>query len=516
MKMRRVWPLIAMLVTGLVSVAAFSQLQAPVFTRNPIISSIPRELPANTVSWKPELEIYLRGLMEDYRLPGIAVQLVDRKGALVQVTMGYRDLARQIPVTANTVFGIGSTTIAFTGVLMMQLQEAGKLNISDKVRKYRPDFALSEPKYSDEITLRDLMTHSTGVGRHDLAWYHRPGNTRESLFKKIPNLEMSAAPRTEFIYNNWMWMTAGLVAEKASGKSWEALLESQILGPLQMNSTAYTISAVKRQMDYSLPYEVGALGVSEVPFYDMTAMNPAGGIYSNLNDMAKWLRFHLNHGEVDGQVLLSPEGLEETYRGIAPMGGSAKYALGWASTDFAGHRLLTHDGGIDGFASNVSIMPDQGLGVVVLMNASSISPEAIALRIWQHIYGQPLTDFVRENTKILEQDFETSVLMYPDPPKTLLPQTVEEYLGSFCHKAYPPVQAMRGAGQDELIMTLSVLRMTAYPTGLDKFSLRGQYDTRKTISFRRNQSGVVQYVDWKAEPTMHSPIQFERCAGPAK
>lgn len=463
-------------------------------------------------SWKPEFEQYLRGLMAEYRLPNLAVQLVDRQGALWQLTLGHRDVARKLPVSSKTLYAIGSTSKAFTGVLLMQLQEQGRLRLDDPVRNYRPDFAVSDARYSAQITLRDLMTHQTGVGRHDLAWYHRGGETRESLFARIPFLEMGAAPRTEFIYNNWMWTTAGLVAEKLTGESWEQLMRARIFLPLRMHASALSVAEVRRYGDYALPYEVGGMGVNTVPFYDIAPMNPAGGIYSNLDDMAEWVRFHLNGGTLHGQTLLSPEGVRESHRGTAAMGGPNFYALGWGTVDFGGDQLLTHDGGIDGFAANVSLMPSKGLGVVVLMNASMVQPQAIALRIWQHVQGMPLKDFVRDTAKMAEEQFEKAVDLYPDLPQVPLERELTGYIGQFCHPAYPAAVVHRGTKADELLVTLSVLRATAYPVGPDRFSIRGQYNDGKIMVFERDPaSGQVTTLRWRVESSVKQPLVFTRC-----
>lgn len=462
-------------------------------------------------SWKPEFEQYLQGVMNEYRLPNIAVQLIDRQGAIWQIKLGHRDVVKKLPITSKTLYAIGSTSKAFTGVLAMQLQEQGRLHIDDVVQKYRPDFAVSDVLYSSHITLRDLMTHQTGVGRHDLAWYHRAGETRESLFAKIPSLEMGAAPRTEFIYNNWMWTTAGLVTEKVTGESWEQLMRTRLFIPLRMHSTVMSVADVRRFGDYALPYEVGSLGVNAVPFYDIAPMNPAGGIFSNLDDMAQWVRFHLSGGSLHGQMILSPEGLRESHRGTAVMGGPNTYALGWGSTDFGGDQLLTHDGGIDGFAANVSLMPSKGLGVVVLMNASIVQPQAVALRIWQHIQNMPLKDFVRDTAKMAEEQFEKAVDLYPDPPQVALTSEITEYLGSFCHPAYPAATVQRGPKTDELMLTLSVLRSTIYPVGADRFSVRGQYNDGKIVAFERDAKGAVTELHWKIESSVKKPLVFKRC-----
>lgn len=480
----------------------------------PFQSVLPSDVDADLIAlnaWKPEFEQYLQGIMAEYRLPSLAVQLVDRQGAIWQITLGYRNVAQKLPVTAKTLYAIGSTSKAFTGVLLMQLQDQGRLQIDDAVQVYLPTFAVSEGQYSNQITLRDLMTHQTGVGRHDLAWYHRDLETRASLFQKIPQLEMGAAPRTTFIYNNWMWMTAGLVGEVVAGETWEQSLRSRLLIPLRMHSTVTAVDEVRRAGDYSLPYEVGSLGVNEVPFYDIAPMNPAGGIYSNLDDMAQWVRFHLNQGTLNGQTVLSSENLRESHRGTANAGGSAKYALGWGTLDFGGHELLTHDGGIDGFSANVSLMPSKGLGVVVLMNASSVQPQSIALRIWQHVQGMPLKDFVRDTTKAMEEQFEKAVEMYPDPAQVALSSPIEEYFGHFCHPAYPAVTIQSGPKIDELLVTLSVMRSTIYPVGTDLFSARGQYSEGKIMAFKRNSAGAVSELHWRIESSVKNHLVFKRC-----
>lgn len=170
------------------------------------------------LSWQNDFEQYVQGLMNEYKVPGFAIAVVGSNGSIFQLKRGSRNLEKNLPVTSETLFAIGSTSKAFTGVILAQLFDQRLVSFDVPVQTYRPDFAIQDPKASKTLTLRDLMGHWTGIGRHDLAWYHRQ-MTREEMFSLIPELEISTQPRSKFIYNNWMWVASGVVAETVSKRN---------------------------------------------------------------------------------------------------------------------------------------------------------------------------------------------------------------------------------------------------------------------------------------------------------
>lgn len=461
-------------------------------------------------AWRAEFEEYIDTLMAEYKIPGLAIELVDENGPVLQITKGYRNLEKKWPVTAETTYAIGSTSKAFTGFLLAQLHDEGKIDFDLPVRHYRPDFRIQDEQASEWLNLRDLMGHWTGVGRHDLAWYQRPG-TRMEMFHTIPYLDISAEPRKQFIYNNWMWVAAGVVAETVSGRTWEELLDENILSPLGMHSTSASLERNRSREVFALPYVVAGESLVETPFDDIGPANPAGGIYSNLNDMAKWIRLHLGKGSFEGRRLISESSLAKTYEPYAMLSSQVGYGMGWLSLPFGGERLLTHDGGVAGFTANVSLMPERKLGVVVLLNSVGISPEWIALRLWQHALGhEEILDWVRNGMKAAADAEAEAKKNFPDPERKESARPLAEYAGSYCHKAYG--KAVFTVANDGLFLKLNAAEGPLYPVGENGFAIPGQYSPLKYVNFFAGEDGAIARVEWNLEASSDKPVRFERCA----
>ncbi len=499
-------------------VFCFLSFYAQTYAQTNIASSQPQK-----PEWEQEFSKYLDELMQEYALPGIAVQVVTKDGPLVQFTKGYRDVEKKLPVTPKTLYAIGSTTKAFSGFLLALLKQEGLVDLDKPVQTYLPDFKIANEKASAQLTARDLMGHWTGVGRHDLAWYRREGLSRRSLYEIIPHLDVAAEPRTKWIYNNYMWLTIGLLSEAVALNSWEDLIQDKIFTPLEMTSTNLSVEKSQKSDDFAFPYASDGKQIHKLPFYELSAMNPAGGINSNLEDMAKWLQMHLSQGVFRQTTLISPELLQETYKPYSKI-GNASYSMGWMQAPFEGHQLITHDGGIDGFLANVSLIPEAGFGVVVLMNASKVSPEKVALRLWQHVLGKKPMDWVREDAKEDAKDAEEAKKKWPDPPRVAPFRSLNDYVGSYCHKAYGRAtvsllnkKASEKADEkadeaaSDLVVKLRVVTLPVYPTGAHEFTAAGVPAALRKVSFVENSTNQIEGMNWQLESSIDKPLYFHRC-----
>lgn len=463
---------------------------------------------AQAPAWATDFTAYVERVMEENKLPGIAVAVVDEHGPVITITRGYRDVAKKLPVTANTLYAIGSTSKAFTGVLLAKQWERGRVDFNRPVQEYLPKFAIADAEASRTLNLRDLMGHWTGVGRHDLAWYHR-GLSRQEMFDLIPHLPLSAKPREKFIYNNFMWVTAGMVAETvdAEKRSWEEQLEAEILRPIGMTGSNADLARTRASGDYSLAYNVSAKGATEAPFYDIAAANPAGGIYSNVTDMAKWLQLHLNQGRVGQRQVISAAALAETYQPYSKQSESAQYAMGWVVSDKVGARVLTHDGGIDGFTANVSWLPSKKIGVVVLMNSSEVVPQWIAARAWQLALGQEPADWVKVGLEQSREAAEESKKQYPDSEVRAPAAPLASYAGNYCHAAYGKAEV--AVNEDTLYVKAGVIEGFFASAGDGKFFLPGFFTYFKNLAF--SGKAAQQTLEWKLDVSSTKPIVFQRC-----
>jgi CubicO group peptidase (beta-lactamase class C family) len=318
---------------------------------------------------------FVRRLMRDWKVQGLGVA-VARDGELVYSRgFGLRDVAHDLPVTPHTIFPIGSTTKTFTTASLALLADDGLLDWDTPVRRYLPDFKLWDGFASDRMTPRDLSCHRSGLPRHDLMWYGSD-QTREEIFRRLQHLRPNADFRTVWQYQNLMYMTAGHLVGVLSGSTWEDFVQKRILEPLGMATTKVNSAAVENSPDFSRGYRKKKSEVVEMPFYaQFDAVAPAGSIVSSVTDMSQWLLMHLNEGKLGDQRFLS-EGqvrLMHTPQTFIARGRFAEmpyssYGLGWFVEPYRGHDMIHHGGNIDGFSSMFSLMPQDGIGVVVLTN----------------------------------------------------------------------------------------------------------------------------------------------------
>ena len=253
------------------------------------------------------LDEFVNQTMKDWKVPGLALAVIQDGKVTLLKGYGYRDLEKQLPVTPNTLFAIGSITKSFTVTTLGMEMDEGKVDWDKPVRDYLPTFKLFTPELTEQVTIRDLITHRTGLPRHDLVWYSSDF-PREDILRRLQFLEPSKPLRTTFQYNNMMFMTAGYIAGQLNGTSWEDAVIQRIFKPLGMTGTNFSELETQQSADFGQPYRKGRdlkAELKRIPFDaqcpNRCAMGPAGEINSNAADMSKYLLFHMNQGKVDGK-----------------------------------------------------------------------------------------------------------------------------------------------------------------------------------------------------------------------
>jgi len=351
----------------------------------------------------PELQQRLDLLVEQleqqrqtYHVPGMAVAVVMDDEVVLARGFGVASVERQTSVTPETIFAIGSCTKAFTATLVGMLVDEDKMNWDDPVTDYLPYFQMdiAGADESDEITLRDVLSHRTGFTRMSLL-FASGQIPREEVLLDATKAEPYASFREKFYYSNVMFMSAGVAAAKAAGTDWDTLIAERIFEPLDMNST--TTSITKAENDSRLAS--GYLWDDDLQAYEYQPMRnvdnigPAGSINSNVLDMAQWLRLQLNRGEYKGGRLISEENLNETWTTKIGITESVGYGLGWMIHEWQGQPVVEHGGNIDGFSAQVAMLPESDLGFVLLTNASAstLPPSAINM-VWDTLLGEEPTD----------------------------------------------------------------------------------------------------------------------------
>lgn len=346
--------------------------------------------------------------MADLRVPGLALAVVKNKEVIFLQGYGLRDVENKLPMTPDTLLAIGSTTKAFTTFALARLVDEGKMIWDEPVRSYIPWFKLSDPVITERITPRDLVTHRSGLPRHDLLWYNNYRSSREELVRRLAYLQFTADLRERFQYNNLMFLTAGYLLEVLSGKPWEDSIRELVLEPLGMTRTNFSVSVSQQDKDYAQPYAYRDGKIEKVPFRQLTNMGPAGSINSTVREMANWVIVHLNSGKFGEKQLLAPASLEDLHLPYTPIAGTpvttylspASYALGWFVDYYRGHQRVYHGGNIDGFSALVSFLPQDGYGFVVLTNRNgSVLPDLLVETITDKLLGLEPVDWIGEAVK---------------------------------------------------------------------------------------------------------------------
>ena len=349
--------------------------------------------------------------LKTFDVPGIAVAIV-KDGKIIHAKgYGVRSLNTKQKVDENTLFGIASNSKAFTVAALGILVDDGKLKWDDKVTDYIPEFRMYNPYVTEEFTIRDLLTHRSGLGlgAGDLMFWPDSNNfTKKEMIHNLRYLKQVSSFRTKFDYDNNLYMVAGEVVARVSGMSWEEFIQKRILDPLGMSGTAPSYNLLKNKTNVIDPH-APVDGVVKVIRRDANeTLDAAGGIYSNLTDMCKWIIMQMNNGKYDdGKKLFSEDVHEDmwTPQTIIPVRGEtpynthfASYGLGWFLSDVHGYKQCTHTGGLAGIVTQVTLIPELKLGIIVFTNQQSGAAfTAITNTIKDSYFGIKGRDWVKLN-----------------------------------------------------------------------------------------------------------------------
>ncbi len=359
-----------------------------------------------------DLDAYVAQSMKTFDVPGMAVAIVKDGKILVAKGYGIRKLGESTPVDEFTMFAIGSNTKAFTTAALATLVDEGKLSWDDPVYQRLPGFVMYDPYVSHEMTIRDLLTHRSGMGlgEGDLLFWPHSTYTREEIIYKLRFMKPASSFRSHYAYDNLLYMTAGQIIPAVTGTSWDDYIRQRIFTPLGMMHSVSSNKLFKPGDDYASPHSRVDGKLQVIPLEDLDNAGPAGSINSCAADMAKWVQLQLNRGkfvdhegrlfaEERSKEMWTPQTILPTGNPPAPLAGLktnfADYALGWGLRDYHGRKLVGHTGGVGGFVSRVMLVPDENLGVVVLTNAEEGGAfDSILYHVLDHYFHLPPTDWI--------------------------------------------------------------------------------------------------------------------------
>jgi len=366
------------------------------------------------------LEAYIEQGMRDWEVPGLAIAVV--KGDSVVFAQGYgvREMGSEGPVDEHTLFAIASTTKAMTTAALGMLVDDGSIEWDDPVIRHLPGFQLGDPYITREMTVRDLVTHRAGLERHDQLWISAPFD-RDEILRRARQLPRDRGFRERYGYNNIMYIAAGELAGAAAETSWDELLERRLFQPLGMTRTTTKSAVVDGRDNVSASHNRANGRVQVTPRRDYDAIGGAGAAFSSAREMAEWVRLHLNGGTHEGRRLLEEETVREmhTPQTLMPMNDDFRerfpdthlraYGLGWYLQDYHGTPLVHHSGSINFTRTHVAMLPEEGVGVVVMANLSTSNlQQALVYRVLDAYLGNPPRDWSSEFLEASEQARERS------------------------------------------------------------------------------------------------------------
>jgi CubicO group peptidase (beta-lactamase class C family) len=473
---------------------------------------------------------FVNQALRDWHGAGAAVAIVQGDKVVLLKGYGYRDVEKKLPITPKSLFAIASITKSFTVTDLGMLMDEGKGGWDLPVRTVFPAFKLYDPILTEQITVRDLVTHRSGLPRHDMVWYSSDFS-RDDLIGRLQYLEPNKPLRSTFQYNNLMFMTAGYVAGLLDNRKWEESLRARVLTPLGMNTTTFSLKEMQASPDFALPYQKGhdlKAELKRMPFEatcpDTCALGPAGELNSNAEDMSHYLLFHMNKGKYNGQQLLSENNSSQmqtpqmTLSGTPdyPELGENGYGMGFFISTYRGHKRIEHGGNLDGFSSIFTFLPNEKIGVVVLTNLDGTPlPDVIAFNALDRLLGM---DQVPWNKRFLDSEIAGKQSEADAKSKgydlrkkdTHTSHDVKDYLGDYENPGYGIVSIAEEPGGLLVKMNKLPLHMKHYH--YDVFEV--PYDpqdpfSKQKLAFFGDLAGDISSLSMPLEPRVKD-IVFTR------
>ena len=401
----------------------------------------------------PKVDQYIQQLMTEWEVAGSAVSIVYKDKVTFAKGYGYRDVANKLPVTTKTTFGIASNSKLFTSMAAAMLHEEKKLDLDKPVRTYMPELHFATGELDEKLTLRDMLSHRSGVPRWDGVW-SGSGYTLQEILDRLQYMKPTMGFREGYLYNNNMYAAAGALTAKVNGTTWEQLIQTKLFDPLEMKQSTFNFEAATKKSEFSKDYLVGRVDkkLKEYePDTDCACWAPAAAIVSNVEELSNWMMAQINGGKFKGKQVIPSKAIIET---IKPNNIASKemvydevfyglYGMGRSSTDYKGHVMVSHGGVISGYRSTIAMLPKDSIAIIVLTNTAQGSPMANAAvygitdRLLQLGESAWTTKIKKEITKQETKNWrELDSLKALKVKDTKPSHALADYAGTYEHKAY--------------------------------------------------------------------------------
>ena len=462
---------------------------------------------------KDSLDSYVEKALKDWNLPGVAIAIV-KDGQVTLKSYGVKESGKPEKVDENTLFMIGSNTKAMTATAMAMLQEQKKLSLDDKVIKWLPNFTMKDPWVTKELNLRDVMSHRMGMETFQGDFmYWTSDLTDQQVLEKFGKLTPAYGFRTKWGYTNAGFAIAGAVLKASSGKSWADFITENIFKPLGMNNTLALSKDISNAANKAMPHTLNHdQQLIVIPFGKIDNLSPAGSVSSSVSDMSKWVLALLQNGKLNDQQVIPANAISQTRQPQSIIGNGGHpfnkmnfslYGLGWDLNDYAGKRMISHTGGVNGFVTSVTLVPEEKLGIVVLTNSDQNGLfEAVKWEILDAYLKLPYRNysgtFVTGNKQQLQaakdvwkKKFDTVAMHKP----TTVPLTA--FAGEYQNEIYGWIKIASAA--DHLTMTFQHhpdLTGTLVPLGGERFvcTYNDPEFGRKVLTFSISNGKVKSFI----------------------
>jgi len=487
-------------------------------------------------------DAYMQQTLKDWNTPGVGVGIVVGDKLVFAKGYGYRDHEKKLPFTTKTMQPIASNSKLFTAVAAGMLVEEGKLVWDKPIRDSVPEIQFYNDQLNSNVTLRDMLSHRTGVTRHDLIWFKSPF-TREELFEKLKYLEPQEPMRTTFLYNNLMFAAVGQIIKIKSGKKWEDFVRERIFTPLDMSTTCYTIADMLKQPDYGVPFREkrDSFELYKIPYYEDTeGVAPAGAVISNIDELSHWLIALMNEGKYNGRQVLPAGALKATLQpaiALPNAGGEAlgfwelinsAYGMGRWAASYRGKLLTYHGGDLPGFHSQVSFMPNDKIGVIVLVISDHSAPlyNIVSYNVYERLLGMDQTPWsqrqLQQRLANKKAGTEARAKAGGDRvPNTKPSHAHADYVGEYENPAYGILRI--GLQGDQLQFGFHEFHFPMNHFHYDRFDTQDDEQYGKfSVNFRTNPQGDIDSavisldqaeVVFTRKPEALQAILLEKLAG---
>jgi CubicO group peptidase (beta-lactamase class C family) len=401
---------------------------------------------------KDSLDIYVNRALTDWQIPGVSVCIIKNGKVVVMKGYGVKDYDTKDKVDENTLFMIGSNTKAFTATAIAMLDADKKLSLDDKVTKWIPEFKLDNKAAGEQAIVRDLLCHRLGFRTFQGDFTYWTSNlTRKEVIEKMSHIKAMYPFRTKWGYTNAAFLTAGEIIPKATGMQWEDFITQKIFQPLEMKNTLALSKDFPNASNKCSPYTMDEGKLVKIPFCSIDNLAPAGSIGSSVNDMSHWVMMQLDNGKYNGNQVVPASAIEQTRTPASILGNGgtifnkghfALYGLGWFLEEYCGRKIVSHTGGVNGFVTSVTLIPEEKLGILVFTNTDQNAfYEALKWEIMDAYLGNTYRNYSNvylQNYKFQamgeqnkDKKFKDSVAMHL---KTELPLTA--YTGNYFNDVY--------------------------------------------------------------------------------